>query len=169
MKAPASPRATTSKDSIRLVANGSAQLSSALACITTMFREHKYLVISVRPGRDRSLEQNRLWQAMYKRVSEMTGQGTAREVWAYCKLMLGVPILRRDDARFAAGYDRYFSHLSFEEQLFLMGANPLFGPDGFPVTRLFGTKQGSEYTDAIADYYVPKGVYFDDLLGSNAA
>ena len=169
MATPSKQRTTTSKESIKLVANGSAQLASALTKITSMFREHKYLAISIRPGRDRSTEQNRLWQAMYKRISEMTGQGSPKEVWAYCKLMIGVPILRRDDERFAAGYDRYFSHLSFEEQLFLMGANPLFGPDGFPVTRLFGTRQGSEYTDAIADYYAPKGVYFDDLLGSKAA
>ncbi len=137
--------------------------------ITAAFKEHKYLVVSVRPGRDRSVEQNRLWQGMYKRISETLEQGGPREVWAYCKLMLGVPILRRDDERFAAGWDRYFADKSFSEQLFLMGGNPLFGPDGFPVTSLFSTKQGAEYTDAIADYYTPKGVFFGDLLKEVAA
>lgn len=162
-------RKTTAKDTFRLTVNGAASLTTALTKLTAAFREHKFLVISVRPGRDRSAEQNRLWQGMYKRISETLGQGDPKEVWAYCKLMLGVPILRRDDERFGKGWDRYFSDKSFEEQLFLMGANPLFGPDGFPVTRLFGTKQGAEYTDAILAYYMPKGVFFDDLLSQEAA
>ena len=161
-------RETTAKDTFREVINCASALAAALMRITNAFKDHKYLVISVRPGRDRSAEQNRLWREMYKRVSQTMGQGTDDDVWAYCKLMLGVPILRRDDERFAAGWERYFADRSYSEQLFLMGANPLFGPDGFPVTRLFGTKQGREYTDAIADHYAAQGVFFGDLLGKVA-
>lgn len=157
-------RKTTSKAAFKLVINSSQSLGEAITQISRAFHDHKYVAISARPGRDRSVEQNRLWRAMYKRIAETTGQGTEGEVWAYCKLMVGVPILRRDDERFAAGFDRYFGCKSYEEQLFLMGPNPLFGSDGFPVTRLFGTKQGSEYTEAIADHYAPQSVFFGDIL-----
>jgi len=162
-------RKTTSKAAYRVTINSLATLSACIAELYAKFREHKYLVLSVRPGKDRSLDQNALWQKMYERVAVSTGQGTQKEVWADCKLLLGVPILRRDDERFAAGWDRYFSDKSYGEQLFLMGANPLFGPDGFPVTRLFGTAQGREYTEAIADQYARLGVHFGDLLSGGEA
>lgn len=157
-------RKTTDKKSERLVVNSSVALSEALGDVQRMYRDHKYLVLNIRPGRDRSTEQNRLWRRMYDRISAVTGQGTADDAWAYCKLMCGVPILRRDDDQFQKGWMRYFAMRSFEEQLFLMGANPLFGPDGFPVTRLFGTAQGTEYTQRICDYYAQYGVFFDDIL-----
>lgn len=157
-------RQTTNKDSFKEVINSPASLSAFVSRVTTAFREHKYLVGSIRPGQDRSEQQNRLWRRMYIRIAETTGQGTDDEVWAYCKLMIGVPILSKDCARFAAGFDRYFGDKSFEEQLFLMGKNPLFGPNGFPVTSLFGTKQGCQYTDGICDHYAPQGVFFDDIL-----
>jgi hypothetical protein len=157
-------RKTLSKDTFKVSINSAARLMEACTKLTEAFRQHKYLVISVRPGKDRSLDQNQLWFGMYKRVAQTLEQGDQEEIRAYCKLMFGVPIMRRDDERFAAGWARYFQDKPFAEQLFLMGANPLFGPDGFPVTRLFGTKQGCEYTDAIADYYVPKGVFFGDML-----
>lgn len=159
-------RNTTDKSIEKVVINSVQALQEAAGKLQGMFRDHKYLVVSIRPGRDRSLDQNKLWRAMYKRISEATGN-TIEQANAECKLMIGVPILRRDDERFARGWERYFANENYETQLFLMGANPLFGPDGFPVTRLFGTKQGCEYTDAIADIYSQQGVFFDDLLSEN--
>lgn len=160
----ATDREVTEKKTFRAVINSDQALYEAISAISRRYHESKYLVLSGRVGKDRSVEQNRLWHAMYKRVSMSTGQGTPEDVWAYCKLMIGVPILRRDDERFANGFDRYFGGRSFEEQLFLMGKNNLFGPNGFPVTSLFGTSQGSEYTNAIADHYAEQGVDFSDIL-----
>lgn len=159
-------RKTTDKAVQKLVVNSTGTLQDASGTLMSMFRDHRYLVLSIRPGRDRSLDQNRLWRRMYDRIAQVTGQGSDSDAWAYCKLMVGVPILRRDDEQFEKGWRRYFAMRSFEEQLFLMGANPLFGPDGFPVTRLFSTKQGTEYTQAIADHYAPRGVFFDDILSA---
>lgn len=161
-------RATTDKAAQRLVVNSMPALREASGRLLSLWHEHKYLVLSIRPGRDRSLEQNRLWRSMYIRIAQVTQQGTDDEVWAYNKLVCGVPILRRDDEGFEAGWQQFFASLNFEQQLYYMGANPLFGPDGFPVTRLFGTKQGSEYTQRIADHYAPQGVFFDDLLRDSA-
>ena len=162
-------RSAVEKDTFRTSVNSASRLTEALTRITEAYRQHKYLVLSVRPGKDRSLDQNGLWFGIYKRAAASGTQGSEAEVRAYCKLHFGVPIMRRDDERFAAGWARYFEDKPYSEQLFLMGANPLFGPDGFPVTRLFGTKQGVEYTEAMAAHFSAQGVFLGDLLSEVAA
>ncbi len=159
-----SQRKTTDKRTEKLVVNSVFALNEAIEAVQRKYRDHRYLVVSIRPGKDRSLDQNRLWRRMYDRIALVTGQGTDEDAKAYCKLMLGVPILCRDDEQFEKGWQRYFAMRSFEERLFLMGSNPLFGSDGFPVTRLFGTTQGTEYTKRICDCYAPHRVFFDDIL-----
>lgn len=162
-------RKTTDKTTEKMVINSALAMSEALAAVQQKYRDHRYLVLSIRPGKDRSAEQNRLWRRMYNRIANVTGQGTDEDAKAYCKLMAGVQIMCRDDEQFLKGWNRYFGMRSFEEQLFLMGSNDLFGPDGFPVTRLFGTAQGTEYTQRICDLYAPHGVFFDDILAGEQA
>lgn len=151
----------------RLRINSKESLTAAIAKIGKMFVEHKHLVASIRIGKDRTLDQNGLWFGMYKRISEMTEIGTPEDARKYCKLHFGVPIMRRDDEGFRAGWDKLIRHLPYEEKLALMGACALFGEEGFPVTRLFGRKQGVEYTEAIAAEFTARGVYLDDLLSDN--
>ena len=59
--------------------------------------------------------------------------------------------------------------LTYETKLELMGPCALFGPDGFPVTRLFDRAQGIAYTDKIVADWSQRGVVFDDLLGKESA
>jgi len=153
---------------IKLSVNGVAKLSEAIAKITAMFREHKFLVISIRPGKDRTLDQNGLWFAMYKRIAEMTEIGDEEDARKYCKLHMGVPVMRRACDDFRRAYDASFLMLPYETKLDLMGSCALFGPDGFPVTRLFDRAQGIAYTDKIAQEFGAKGVVFDDLLSGEA-
>lgn len=149
------------------IVNSVSALTAVAAKMARDFTKHHYLRVVWYTSRDRTLEQNRLWAALYQRISDILGDGTAADIAqhkAYCKLMVGVPILRRDNEEFEKGWKRYFDCRSYEEQLFLMGPNPLFGVDGFPVTRLFNTKQGAEYTNEIARHYAPQSVFFGDLL-----
>ena len=149
--------------------NSAARLSEAVHKLTAMFREHKYLVVSLRPGKDRTLDQNALWFAMYQRIAQMTQIGDVDDARRHCKLHLGVPIMRRDSVEFFNAWNRSFLHLTYEEKLAYMGDCALFGPDGFPVTRLFNRKQGIEYTNRIVDEFTAKGVVFSDLLSEEAA
>jgi hypothetical protein len=153
---------------IKLSVNGVAKLSEAIAKITAMFREHKFLVISIRPGKDRTLDQNGLWFAMYKRIAEMTEIGDEEDARKYCKLHFGVPIMRKASDDFRHAWAVSFLMLTYETKLELMGPCALFGPDGFPVTRLFDRAQGIAYTDKIAQEFGAKGVVFDDLLSGEA-
>lgn len=153
----------------RIAVNGATRLSEAVTKLTAMFREHKYVVVSLRPGKDRTLDQNALWFALYQRIAEMTQVGDVEDARRYCKLHYGVPIMRRDCDDFRRGWNQVFLHLTYEQKLELMGPCPLFGPDGFPVTRLFNRVQGIQYTDRIVEAFTDRGVVFSDLLSEAAA
>nr|WP_315437926.1 hypothetical protein [uncultured Pseudomonas sp.] len=153
----------------KISVNCQAKLSEAITKLSAMFRDKKFVVVSLRPGKDRTLDQNRLWFAMYKRISEMTQIGDADDARCYCKLHIGVQILLNEDAGFQAEWYRVMRHLPYEAKLALMGECKLFGPDGFPVTSLFNRAQGVAYTDRIVARFAPQGVYFDDLLSQEAA
>ncbi|WP_312141238.1 hypothetical protein [Stutzerimonas nitrititolerans] len=153
----------------RISVNSAARLSEAIHKLTAMYREKKYVVVSLRPGKDRTLDQNALWFALYERIAQMTQIGDTEDVRRYCKLHFGVPIMRAADADFRDGWNRMFLHLEYEQKLELMGPCSLFGPDGFPVTRLFNRAQGIAYTDRIVEEFTGRGVFFGDLLGEVAA
>lgn len=153
----------------KISVNSATKLSEAITALTAMYRQSKFVVVSMRPGKDRTLDQNALWFALYQRISEMTPIGVVEDARRYCKLHIGVPIMRADDADFRDGWNRIFLNLPYEQKLELMGACPIFGPDGFPVTRLFNRAQGIAYTDQIVAEFSAKGVVFTDLLGEVAA
>ena len=145
----------------RIVINSDKSMIEADTKLLQLYQEHRHLTLSIRPGVNRSVEQNSLWAAMYKRIATMDGW-TFNDARAHCKLYYGIPILQRDCEGFDASFKRVFGQLSTEQALRLMNPNKLFPVDGFPVTRNFGTKQGCEYTDAIVMNIT--NVSFHDLL-----
>lgn len=153
----------------RISVNSQAKLAEAVTLLTQLFREKKFVVVSMRPGKDRTLDQNALWFAMYDRIAKTTEMGDVEDVRRYCKLHHGVPLMRSVSAEFRQGYNLALLHLPYEIKLRWMGACAMFGPDGFPVTRLFNREQGCMYTDRIAVEFAAKGVFFGDLLGEDAA
>ena len=153
----------------KISVNSAAKLSEAITKLTAAYRQHKFVVVSLRPGKDRTLDQNALWFALYQRIAQMTQIGDVEDARRYCKLHFGVPIMRNADADFRDAWNRMFLHLTYEQKLELMGPCAIFGPDGFPVTRLFERAQGIAYTDKIVTEFSAKGVFFGDLLGEVAA
>ena len=153
----------------KISVNCPAKLSEAITRLTTAYREHKFVVVSFRPGKDRTLDQNALWFALYQRIAQMTQIGDVEDARRYCKLHFGVPIMRKADEDFRNAWNVSFLLLTYETKLELMGPCALFGPDGFPVTRLFDRAQGIAYTDKIVAEFSSKGVVFSDLLGEAAA
>lgn len=153
----------------KISVNSAAKLSEAITRLTAAYREHKFVVVSFRPGKDRTLDQNALWFALYQRIAQMTEIGDVEDARRYCKLHFGVPIMRKANEDFRNAWNVSFLLLTYETKLELMGECALFGPDGFPVTRLLDRAQGIVYTDKIVAEFSSKGVVFDDLLGEVAA
>lgn len=107
--------------------------------------------LSTASGKNRSDGQNRLSHQWYKDAAEQLEDTTPEEVRSYCKLTIGIPILREDDA-FRERYDRIVKPLTYEQKLELMG------PLDFAVTRLMNTKQFNRYLDTMQRHYAEQGI-----------
>lgn len=109
--------------------------------------------ISVRKGKHRSPEQNRLQRLWCNEAAEQLGDETAEEKRAYCKLHFGIPILRAELDEYCAAYDKYIRPLSYEAKLAMMAV-----PLDYPVTRLMTTGQKKRYLDDIWHHFTNLGV-----------
>ena len=118
-------------------------------------REMPYTV-NLTKGAIRSIEQNRL-QRLWVNEAEEQGDHTAEEYRAYCKLTLGVPILRAENEAFAEQYDQIVKPLPYEQKLKLM-----MEPIDFPVTRLMTSKQKSEYLNQMYRLLSEMGILLTD-------
>ena len=153
----------------KIIINSELSFVSAVGELRADFIEHKHLTLGWKAGVDRSVQVNRLWGAMYKRLHQFGLFTSFNDARSYCKLYIAVPILMRDCEDFKLGWYEHFAHVTNERLLEYMGPNKLFGPNGFPVTSLFSRKQGTEYTNAIADNhdFVASCISFADLLRSD--
>ena len=109
--------------------------------------------VTIKKGGDRTLSQNRLQRLFLNEISEQLGDRTPEEVRGYCKLTIGVPILRQENDAFREKYDRIIRPMPYEDKLELM-----MEPIDFPVTRLMNTKQHAKYLDEIQRHFAAQGV-----------
>ena len=112
--------------------------------------------IEIVPGKRRSIEQNKLQRRVINTIAEQTGQ-TAEEVRGYCKLTIGVPILRAENELFALKYDATIKGLPYETKLAIMQE-----PLDLPITRLMTTPQKTRYLDGVMRHFSEQGVVFND-------
>ena len=112
--------------------------------------------IEIVPGKRRSIEQNKLQRRVINTIAEQTGQ-TAEEVRGYCKLTIGVPILRAENELFALKYDETIKGLPYETKLAIMQE-----PLDLPITRLMTTPQKTRYLDGVMRHFSDQGVVFND-------
>ena len=108
---------------------------------------------SLTAGKSRTWVQNKLQRKWMTEISEQLGDRTPEEARAYCKLTLGVPILRAENDDFCEKYDRIIKPLDYKTKLEIM-AEPL----DFPVTRLMTTKQFTTYLDTVFRHFSEQGV-----------
>lgn len=109
--------------------------------------------ISITDGRRRSIEQNRLQRLWCNEIAEQLGDRTPEEIRGYCKLTIGVPILRAENDSFRRQYDAVLKPLSYEQKIMIM-----MMPLDLPVTRLFSVKQKSAYLDGVYQHFTEKGL-----------
>lgn len=108
-------------------------------------------------GKRRSTEQNRLQRLWMNEISEQMGDRTPEEVRAYCKLTIGVPILRAENTRFCEMYDRVIKPMPYEQKLSIMAE-----PFDLAVTRLMTTVQKKAYLDEIQRHFSQQGIVLTD-------
>lgn len=104
-------------------------------------------------GKHRTTAQNKLQRLWMNEIAEQKGDMKPEEVRAYCKLTIGVPILRAKNEAFREGYDRVVKPLSYEQKLSLMSE-----PLDMPITRIMTTAQKTEYLDGIVRHFAEQGI-----------
>jgi ribosomal protein L39E len=114
------------------------------------------MTVNIKKGKDRTVAQNKL-QRMWMLEAESQGDQTAEEYRGYCKLHIGVPILRSQDDDFKAAYDAVIRPLTYEQKL-----KAMMIPLDFSVSRLMTTKQFNEYSKKIYEHFTSKGIKLTD-------
>lgn len=109
--------------------------------------------LTLTDGKHRTTAQNKLQRLWMNEISEQRGDQTPEEARGYCKLTIGVPILRAQNEAFAAEYDRVIKPLPYEHKLKLMMV-----PFDFGVTRIMTTKQKTDYLDGIVRHFAEQGI-----------
>lgn len=132
-----------------VVINSEPALQTFIGDVREQWRKHHYLRVTVKTGKDRSLDQNAISHAWYEQIARELREDDALGVKRFCKLNYGVPILRAEDPEFRSLYDCAIKpHLTYEQKLKAM--------DYLPVTSLMTTTQLSAYLVAMQDAYVGK-------------
>lgn len=115
------------------------------------------LTVSMSKGGKRSLKQNALQRKWVGEIAGQLGDQTLEEVRGYCKLTIGVPILRAENDEFREAYDATVRPLPYELKLKLM-----MEPFDFAVTRKMNTKQFTAYLDGVHRHFSEKGIALTD-------
>lgn len=110
------------------------------------------MTVEITPGKHRSVKSNRLQRQWMNDIAAQLGESA--EYWrGWCKLNIGVGILKAASETFAADYDREVKPLPYEFKLKLM-----MEPFSFPVTSKMTSKQMTDYLDTIQRDFTARGV-----------
>jgi len=109
--------------------------------------------LTLTDGKHRTTAQNKLQHMWMAEIAHQRGDMTPDEARAYCKLTIGVPLLREENEAFRLKYDEVVRPLPYEQKLSIM-----MEPLDLPVTRLMTTKQKTEYLDRIARHFGEQGI-----------
>jgi hypothetical protein len=120
--------------------------------------------VEITDGRRRSVEQNRLQRMWVGEIAEQMGDRTPEEVRGYCKLTMGVPILRAENEAFQERYDAVVRPLPYQQKLAIM-----MEPLDLPVTRIMSADQKTRYLDAISRHFLEQGIALTDPAPREAA
>lgn len=125
--------------------NSDTSLQQAIGELRELYKVHKFLSITIKTGKARSIDQNSISHAWYEQIARELRDDTALGVKNYCKLHFGVPILRAENEDFRIQYDTVLKPLTYEKKLMAMNF--------LPVTSLMTKPQLSQYLEAIQQAY----------------
>ena len=132
------------------IINSEMSLQSALGDLRELFLRDKYVKVSAKVGKDRSIPQNSISHAWYAQVERELREDDALGVKCFCKLNFGVPILRAEDEEFRSFYDRAIKGLTYEQKIQAMTF--------VPVTSRMSKTQKSTYLETMQKHYSKRGV-----------
>lgn len=131
--------------------NSDTGLQEFIGVIREDYRKHHYIRASWKNGKDRSKPQNDISHAWYGQIARELRENDELGWKCFCKLTIGVPILRAEDEEFRLAYDSVIKPLSYENKIIAMRC--------WPVTSIMKKPQLSQYLELMQDYFQKLGVY----------
>jgi len=128
--------------------NSESSLQSFIGDIRESFRAHKFLKVSAKTGKARSLDQNAISHVWYEQLARELKEDDALGHKCFCKLHYGVPILRAEDEEFRLFYDAALLGLTYEQKIEAMKF--------VPVTSNMTKPQLSKYLEAMQNGFSDK-------------
>ena len=135
---------------MNLTINSDTSLQQAIGDLRESYRVHKFIRLTLKTGKARSIPQNSISHEWYGQISRELREETPLAVKNFCKLHYGVPILRAENAEFRTQYDTVLKPLSYDKKLLAMNF--------LPVTSLMTKDQLSQYLAAMQEAYAGRGV-----------
>jgi len=133
--------------------NSDSALQSFLGDIRDIYKQNKFVKVSAKVGKARSIDQNSISHAWYEQIARELKEDDVIGWKAYSKLHHGVPILRAEDEQFRAFYDAAIKPLTYEQKLSAMKYTP--------VTSIMTKPQLSKYLEAMQNDFMARGVYLE--------
>jgi len=130
--------------------NSDSSLQAFIGDVREMYIQHRYIKISAKTGKARSIDQNSISHAWYEQIARELREDDALGWKCYCKLHHGVPILRAEDEDFREAYDATIKGMTYEQKLIAMRM--------LPVTSLMTKVQLSKYLEAMQADFLRKNV-----------
>lgn len=132
------------------IVNSEIGLQSFIGQIRELWHSRRYLEVTIKEGKGRSVEQNAVMHGWFGQVARELREDDARGVKRFCKLHFGVPILRAEDDEFREAYDSVVRPLAYGQKLVAM--------DILPVTSRMTTLQLDRCMTDIQDHFGLRGV-----------
>ena len=132
------------------IINSEQSLSKVIEDIRDLYNQQKFLKVSIKFGKDRSILQNSASHLWYSQIAVELKEDDALGWKCYCKLHHGVPILRAEDADFKSVYDKAIKGMSYEKKLLVMRF--------IPVSSLMTKVQLTRYLEAIQSDFLNRGI-----------
>lgn len=137
-----------------ITVNSKQSLEACQLAMASAWEKDKYLRVSWKIGKDRSIDQQALAEVWYRQIAHELGEDTPEGVKCECKLRFGVGILRSSDEDFRFMWDEKIKHMfTYEQKLSLMVY--------LPVTSLFTTEQMKSYLDEVQKDYARRGIFLE--------
>lgn len=130
--------------------NSELALQRLIGDVRDLYRQHKFLKVSAKVGKSRSVDQNSISHAWYAQLAVELREDDVLGWKGYCKLHHGIPILRAEDDAFREFYDGAIKGLTYEQKLAAMKF--------MPVTSLMTKPQLSKYLETVRDDFLKRGV-----------
>lgn len=136
-----------------ITVNSDTSLQEILGDIREKYEKYKYLRVTIKTGKDRSIKQNNVTFRWYEQIARELREDDVIGWRSYCKLHHGIGILRAEDEEFRTNYDAVVRPMTYENKLLIMRF--------MPVTSLMTKEQLTKYAEAVQADFRKRGVLLE--------